>query len=169
MATPAPRHYGQRWAWVDNQTQAVGATSAHGAVLVEPAITASTGVATPAVWPLNSSAPERHRLRHGAAAGHRHLRCLLSVHAILRRDGVAAAFRLLTPTQLADAITACGYFDLHGLAVTMADIPRAASSPVSARVFDAEYHRRYSATDTVVTAIRTTIATRPHDFPHDRD
>jgi hypothetical protein len=166
MGIPAFRRRGLRRAWVDDQTRAVGAGSDRDWLLVECDNAGSTEGATPTVWPLNSAAPDRgDPCPRGAAAGHRHLHCLLSVHAVVRREGVATAFRLLTPAQIADAITACGYFDLHDLAATVADIPLAASSPLSARVFDAEYHRRYSTTDTLVTAIRATIAARPHDFP----
>jgi hypothetical protein len=74
----------------------------------------------------------------------------------------------LTAAQIADAIAACGYFDLHDLAATVADLPLAASSPLSARVFDAEYRRRFTATATILTAIRNKIAERRQDFAQDR-
>jgi hypothetical protein len=119
---------------------------------------------TPRVWPLNGSAPARDL---PSAAGHRHLHGLLLVHDMLIRQGVATASELLSQTEIADAIDACEYFDLHDLAATVAEIPLAGSSPLSARVFDAEYQRRYATMDCVVAAILEQIASRPDDFRHD--
>jgi hypothetical protein len=122
----------------------------------------------PTGWPLTNSAPRLgDQSPHGAAVGYGHLYWLLSAHAILKSDGVTAASRMLTTAQIAKASTACGYFDLPDLAAAMADVPLAASSPVSATVFDAMYRRRYATTDTVVAAVRAKIAIRPHEFPHD--
>jgi hypothetical protein len=49
----------------------------------------------------------------------------------------------------------------------VAEIPLAGSSPLSARVFDGEYQRRYATMDCVVAAILEQIASRPEDFRHD--
>jgi hypothetical protein len=115
---------------------------------------------------LNESLPRRGQPPHGGlAVGHRHLYNLLSVHDLLRGHGVALAFGRLTKTQIADALDACAYFGLHDLAATVAEIALAASSPLSARVFDGEYRRRFTITDRVVTAIRERVANRPDDFP----
>ncbi len=89
------------------------------------------------------------------------------MHDLLRRHGVAAASVLLTEVQIAEALDACAYFHLDDLANVVAEVPLAASSPVSARVFDAEYRRRFTTTDRIVTAIRERIATMPDDFPAD--
>jgi hypothetical protein len=117
---------------------------------------------------MNNSAPRRcDESPPVGVVGHEHLYWLLWAHAILSSEGGAAGCRLLTTAQIVKASTACGYFDLPDLAAAMADVPLAASSPASATVFDAMYYRRYATTDTVVTAIRVKIATRPHDFLHD--
>jgi hypothetical protein len=122
----------------------------------------------PTSWPLNAlPAHRRQPPNDGLAIGHRHLYCLLSVHDLLRRRDVTAAFRLLTEEQIADALDACAYFDLHDLAAVVAEIPLAAASPVSAQVFDAEYRRRFTMTDRIVTAMREHVATRSDDFPTD--
>jgi hypothetical protein len=113
---------------------------------------------------LNGSAPARDL---PSAVGHRHLRRLLLVHDVLISQGVATASQLLGQTEIADAIDACEYFDLHDLAATVAEIPVAGSSPLSARVFDGEYQRRYATMDSVVAAILEQIASRPEDFRHD--
>jgi hypothetical protein len=118
---------------------------------------------TPRVWPLNGSAPSRDL---PSAVGHRHLRGLLLVHDVLIGQGVATASQLLSQTEVADAIDACEYFDLHDLAATVAEIPLAGSSPLPARVFDAEYHHRYATMDYVVAAILKQIATGPDEFRH---
>jgi hypothetical protein len=118
------------------------------------------------LWPSNAAPADRRQPPYGGLAiGHRHLYSLLSVHDTLRRHGVTAAFRLLTEEQIADALDACAYFDLHDLAATVAEIPLAAASPVSAQVFDAEYRRRFTMTDRIVIAIREHVATRSDDFP----
>ena len=123
---------------------------------------------TPSGWTLNNSAPPwGNRAVPVGTVGYRHLYWLLSMHAILSSEGVAAAWGLLTTAQIAKASTACGYFDLPDLAAAMADVPHAASSPTLATVFDAMYHHRYATTDTVAAAIRAKIAALPHEFPHD--
>jgi hypothetical protein len=78
---------------------------------------------------------------------------------------VTTAFGLLTEKQIAEALDACAYFDLHDLAVTIAEIPLAASSPQSARVFDDEYRQRFTMTGRIVTVIREHVASWPDDFP----
>ena len=97
--------------------------------------------------------------------GHRHLCRLLLVHDVLSQQGVATASGVLSEYEITDAIDACTYFDLPDLAAAVADIPMAASSPVAARVFDAEYHRLFASTDRLMEAIIEQIATHPDDFP----
>lgn len=119
------------------------------------------GAAT-TTWPANPTAPD-DALAIGV--GHRHLCRLLLVHDILTNDGVATACDTLSPGEIAQAIDACTYFELPDLAAAVADIPLAGASPGSARVFDAEYRRRYAMTDRVVEAILDQIVARPSDFP----
>lgn len=97
--------------------------------------------------------------------GHRHLCRLLLVHDMLSQQGVARASGMLSEYEITDAIDACTYFDLPDLAAAVAEIPVAASSPVAARVFDAEYHRLFASTDRLMEAILEQIAAHPDDFP----
>ena len=76
-----------------------------------------------------------------------------------------AADHRLTDEQLARALDACRYFELDELAELLTVMPQAASSPRAAATFDAEYHRRYSTGDALVTAIRRKIDLCPEDFP----
>ncbi len=75
------------------------------------------------------------------------------------------ALGLLAEVQIAEAQVACAYFGLHDLAAAVAKVAAAASSPLSARVSDAEYRQRFTLTDRIVTAIRERVAHRPDDFP----
>ena len=61
-----------------------------------------------AAWPLNIYRAG-HRLPSPGvlAVDHRHLYCLLTIHDLLQRRGVAAAFDLLTTAEIADALDAC--------------------------------------------------------------
>jgi hypothetical protein len=117
-------------------------------------------------WPLNGPAPGESL---PIGVGHRYLCRLLLVHDMLSRQGVAAASGALSQSEIDDAIDACTYFELFDLAAVVAEIPLAGSSPLSARVFDAEYHRRYATTDRVVDAILEHLAARPEDFPGDTE
>ena len=166
MATSA-FHWGLRWPHANARSYPVGATHSRPATLAENPRRAADVRRLP-TWPLNESLPcPRQSPHRGPAVGHRHLYNLLSVHDILRRQGVTAAFRVLTDGQIADALDACAYFDLHDLAAAVAEIPVAAASPLSARVFDTEYRRRFTMTDRIVAALRERIATLPEDFPPD--
>jgi hypothetical protein len=161
-------HLGPRWARSNTKSYPLGATHSTGSTRAgfhTWQLTDSDGLMS---WPLNTlPAHRRQPPHHGLAIGHRRLYCLLFAHDTLRRHGVTAAFRLLIEEQIADALDACAYFDLHDLAAAIAEIPLAAASPVSARVFDAEYRRRFTMTDRIVTAIREHVATRTDDFPTD--
>jgi hypothetical protein len=120
-------------------------------------------VGTPTVWPMNVSTPAR---RIPSPAEHRHLNSLLLVHDALCRQGVARAARLLSQAELAEGIGACIYFDLDELAVAVSEVPLAASTPLTARVFDDEYQRRYGGTDVIVNAILSHMARRSYESPH---
>jgi hypothetical protein len=111
-------------------------------------------------WPVNRSAPAR---RLPSPTEHRHLSHLLLVHDVLSHEGVAQAVRLLSSAQIAEGIDACIYFDLQDLATLVSEIPLAASSPLSARVFDDEYRRRYAATEVVLDAILRHMAARSYE------
>lgn len=161
-------HRGPRWARSNAQSHPPGATYSPGSTRAEFHTWQATDSHGPTSWPLNALAAPRRQPPHGGLAiGQRHLYCLLSVHDVLRRQGVTAAYGLLTEAQIADVLDACAYFDLHDLAAAVAEIPLAAASPVSARVFDTEYRRRFTMTDRIVTAIRERVATLPDDFPTD--
>jgi hypothetical protein len=108
-------------------------------------------------WPLNWSTPGHGR---SSPVEYRHMNALLLVHDALCRHGVATASRLLSESQIAEGIDGCGYFELPDLALTMSEIMLAAESPLSARVFDDEYRRRYGRTDVVADAILKRIANR---------
>jgi hypothetical protein len=97
--------------------------------------------------------------------GHRHLCRLLLVHDMLSQQGVTKASGMLSEYEITDAIDACTYFDLPDLAAAVSEIPMAASSPIAARVFDAEYYRLFASTDRLMEAILEQIATHPDDFP----
>jgi len=120
-------------------------------------------IGTPTVWPMNVSTPAR---RIPSPAEHRHLNSLLLVHDALCRQGVERAARLLSQAELAEGIGACIYFDLDELAVAVSEIPLAASTPLTARVFDDEYQRRYATTDVIVNAILKHMALRTYESPH---
>jgi hypothetical protein len=87
------------------------------------------------------------------------------VHDVLCHEGVAEAARLLSPAQISEGIDACIYFDLQDLAALVCEIPLAAASPLSARVFDDEYQRRYATTEVVVDAILRHMAARSYEPP----
>jgi hypothetical protein len=114
------------------------------------------------VWPLNGSAPAR---RLASAVEHRNLSSLLLVHDVLCHEGVAKASRLLSQSAIAEGVDACIYFNLHDLAAAMSEIPLAAATPLSARVFDDEYHRRYATSEVVVDAILRHMAARSYESP----
>jgi hypothetical protein len=99
------------------------------------------------------------------ALGHRHLRALLSMHAALRGQGVAAARQEFTTADIARAVDACRYFGLDALAELVALVPDAASSAFSAVTFDSEYRTRYVTSDIMVDAIRRKVKLCPADFP----
>jgi len=111
---------------------------------------------------MNRSAPAR---RLASAVEHRYLSNLLLVHDVLCHEGVVKASCLLSESEIAEGIDASIYFDLHDLAAAMAEIPLAAASPLSARVFDDEYHRRYATTEVVVDAILRHMAARSYESP----
>lgn len=166
MAISAYR--GPRWARSDVQSYPPGGAYSHGSTRAGFHTLQVTDSDGPTSWPSNAARAHRRQPPHGGlAVGHRHLYSLLSVNDALHRHGVTAAHRLLTEEQIADALDACAYFDLHDLAATVAEIPLAAASPVSAQVFDTEYRRRFTMTDRIVTAIREHVATRSDDFPTD--
>ena len=161
-------HRGPRWARSNAKSYPLGATYSHGSTRAGFHTLQVADSDGPTSWPSNAAPAHRRQPPHdGLAIGHRHLYSLLSVHDTLRRHGVTVAFRLLTEEQIDDALDACAYFDLHDLAAAIAEIPLAAASPVSAQVFDAEYRRRFTMTDRIVTAIREHVATRSEDFPTD--
>jgi hypothetical protein len=136
--------------------------SVRASVFVEWDSQSATADGTTKVWPLNGSTTG---WRQPLTIGHRHLSRLLLVHDVLSRQGVATASGMLSQSEIAGAIDACGYFDLHDLAAVVAEIPLAGSTPLSAQVFDDEYHRRYGSTNRVVDAILEQLASRPFDFP----
>lgn len=133
------------------------------AVFVELDNQLDPAIGTPAAWPENLSTPAR---RIASPAEHRHLNSLLLVHDALCRQGVELTSRLLSQEELAEGIGACIYFDLDQLAVAVSEIPLAAATPLSARVFDDEYRRRYATTDVIVNAILTHMARRSYEYPH---
>jgi hypothetical protein len=120
-------------------------------------------IGTPMTWPVNVSTPAR---RIPSPAEHRHLNSLLLVHDALCRQGVELASRLLSQAELAEGIGACVYFDLDDLAVAVSEVPLAASTPLTARVFDDEYRRRYAGSDVIVNAILRHMARRSYESPH---
>jgi hypothetical protein len=132
-------------------------------VFVELDAQLDPSVGTPTVWPMNMSTPAR---RIPSPAEHRHLNSLLLVHDALCRQGVELAAQLLSQAEIAEGIGACIYFDLDELAVAVSEIPLAAASPMSADVFDDEYHRRYARTDVIVNAILRHMARRSYESPH---
>jgi hypothetical protein len=113
-------------------------------------------------WPMNRSVPAGRLL---SPVERRYLSRLLLVHDIVCRHGVTTAFRLLSGSQILEGIDGCIYFDLHDLAAALSEMPLAAASPPSARVFDDNYRQRYATPD-LLDAILKRIATRFHEPPH---
>lgn len=161
MDEAVPRHQGAQWGEPGDQSRWAIKQSVRASVFVAWNTRSGPAGGIPKVWPLNGSAPGR---RLSSGAGHRHLSSLLLVHDLLSRQGVAMASGLLNQSEISGAIDACTYFDLHDLAAMVAQVPLAGSSPLSARVFDGEYRRRYAMLDQVLDAILEQIANRPDDF-----
>jgi hypothetical protein len=163
MNKPVPRHRRARNEQLANRPARVAARrSARASMFVEWNLKSAAIGGRRTSWPVTDSvsAPSLP-----IGIGHRYLCRLLLVHDVLACQGVATASGMLSESELADAVEACTYFELHDLAAVVAEIPLAASSPRSARIFDAEYRRRYATTDRVVDAILEHIASRPEDFP----
>jgi hypothetical protein len=163
MNKPVPRHRRARHGQLaDQPAQVVAGRSARGSMFVEWNLKSADIGGRRTSWPADYSisAPSLP-----IGIGHRYLCRLLLVHDVLTCQGVATASGTLSESEIADAIEACTYFELHDLAAVVAEIPLAASSPGSARIFDDEYRRRYATTDRVVDAILEHIASRPEDFP----